>query len=282
VKKYLSKLGILVLILSTNEGLTHDRNQASARYLANEAVMVSVGSHKVLFDPFFSETFGIYQKMPDAMLRDIEAATPPYDDIDLIVISHAHADHFDARRVLAYLIAHPSTHLVGPLQAIAAIRKIQAMEKLPMQLHEVSLQIGDAAVQLQVNALTIDAVRIPHAGWPSRAEVENLVFRVSLEQGDHVFPEQITVMHMGDADPDIDHFLPHRQHWQSKTTHLVFPPYWFFASAEGRDILQSVVQARQQIGVHVPVAIPMSLQQGTEDFFSRPGELRVIDAGAAK
>ena len=69
----------------------------------------------------------------------------------------------------------------------------------------------------------IDAVRIPHAGWPSRADIENLVFRVPLKnQG-----TSVTVMHLGDADPDADHYLQYKDHWQQRVSDTALPPYWF-------------------------------------------------------
>jgi hypothetical protein len=53
-------------------------------------------------------------------------------------------------------------------------------------------------------------VRIPHAGWPGRADIENLVFRVTLKSQS----ESVTVMHMGDADDN--HYLPYKSHWQKR------------------------------------------------------------------
>jgi hypothetical protein len=113
-------------------------------------------------------------------------------------------------------------------------------------------------------------VRIPHAGWPARAEVENLVFRVTL-------PDGATVMHMGDADANDDHFLPQQMHWQQKVTNTAFPPYWFFYSAEGRDILEQIINAKQHIGVHVPVKVPKQLSTSGKMFYSAPGQVTDLD-----
>jgi hypothetical protein len=43
------------------------------------------------------------------------------------------------------------------------------------------LAFNQTPKSLEVAGLVIDAVRIPHAGWPGRADIENLVFRVTLK-----------------------------------------------------------------------------------------------------
>lgn len=48
-------------ILSPSIVLAH---QSSAIYVANEAVLISNGQNKVLFDPFFHQAFGTYQLVP--------------------------------------------------------------------------------------------------------------------------------------------------------------------------------------------------------------------------
>ncbi len=83
---------------------------------------------------------------------------------------------------------------------------------------EVPLEYQDAPMSFQEGGLTIDVVRIPHSGWPGRAEISNLVWRVTLADG-------ITVMHLGDADPNDEHFAPLETYWQAKQTHTAYPPY---------------------------------------------------------
>jgi hypothetical protein len=137
------------------------------------------------------------------------------------------------------------------------------------QVFGIKLALGDKPAQILLDELSFEAVRIPHAGWPGRAGVENLVFRVGLES-------DFTVMHMGDADPNDDHFLPYLTFWQQRISDTAFPPYWFFSSAEGNDILEIIINAKEHIGVHVPTVVPNSLRKSNKDYFSKPGEKRTI------
>lgn len=266
---YIKALVLSFCVLVNLQTQAHD---ASATYVANEAVLVINGDKKVLFDPFFHKAFGIYQLVPQSTKQAIFAGKTPFDNITAIVISHAHADHFAADDVLRYLKDYPNTKLVGPSQAINELRALKGAQLVEDQLKGIHLGFNDAPKSVEVAGLLIEAVRIPHAGWPNRADIENMVFRVTLQ--DPKLP--LTVMHMGDADPDYDHYLPYKEHWQARKTHTNFPPYWFYYSLEGKDIIDSLLNTQHSIGVHVPVKVPKELIDTGEDFFSKPGESRIL------
>ena len=150
--------------------------------------------------------------------------------------------------------------------------QLSGAKQIHSQVTSVKLAFSQQPKSFVVAGLEIDAVRIPHAGWPSRAEVENLVFRVTLNNQN----SSVTIMHLGDADPDDSHYLPYKKHWQQRVSDTAFPPYWFYFSAEGNDILNEIINAKQTVGIHVPVNIPNQLKSGTADYFSTPGETRNI------
>jgi len=236
---------------------------SKATYLGNEGVMIESSGKKVLFDPFFHNVFNTYQAVPETIREAIFSNQAPYDNIDAIFISHAHGDHFSAHDLVKYLDLHPNTHLVASQQAINQLTK-DLMENTK-QVHAIELAYQDAAQSDTVAGIKFDVVRIPHAGWPQRAEISNLVFRVTLS-------ESVTVIHMGDADPNDEHFKPLINHWNQQSTDMAFPPYWFFLSGSGKFILSERINAKESVGVHVPVKIPDALKNSHETYFSRPGE----------
>ena len=149
-------------------------------------------------------------------------------------------------------------------------------ESLLDRIYGLSLENQQTAADVEVGSIIVEAIRIPHAGWPDRhAEVENIVFRVTLDGN-------TTVTHFGDADAADEHFAEQHGHWHERVTHLAMPPYWFFLTEEGRTILEDRIGADHVIGMHVPVAIPDNRSnrpvelQGV-DLFTKPGETRTID-----
>lgn len=262
-------LWLWLMIYGQATALAH---QASVTYVANEAVLISNGDKKVLFDPFFHKALGIYQLVPEQTQHAIFNGTPPFDNLTAIIISHAHGDHFSAEDVLKYLQKHPNTQLIAPEQAVIELSALPGVDQVMPQVTSVKLAFNQAPKTFEVAGLVIDAVRIPHAGWPGRAEVENLVFRVTLQS----LSTSVTVMHMGDADPNDDHYLPYKEHWQKRISDTALPPYWFYFSAEGRDILTEILNVKSSIGIHVPINIPRQLKTSGEDYFSQPEEVRKI------
>jgi L-ascorbate metabolism protein UlaG (beta-lactamase superfamily) len=198
------------------------------------------------------------------------AGTPPFDDIDAVFVSHYHGDHFSPEDVLRLLKAQPNIRLYAPLQAVKALRKITRVRDGEVfdRVNAVELAYKDAPVSMGMKDLKIEAVRIPHSGWPTgRLDVENISWRVTLN-------ETTTVLHMGDADPNDVHFKRDADYWARGHTHMAFPPYWFFSANGGREILRNRIRADHNVGVHVPVAVPANLRGN--DLFTRPGETREI------
>ena len=271
-------------IQSLNVQSAHIGNldEGSVTYLGNEAIMVELAQKKVIFDPFFHNDFGVYQLVPDAIKSKIHQGVAPFDKISLILISHAHADHFAADEVLNYMQKHQQVSLIGPKQAVQALLKLAPSNDVSQRFYPLSLSLKQKAVETEIDGVLIEAVRIPHAGWPSRSEIENMVYRVSLsgrtnKQSNKTPNELVTVIHMGDADPNINHYLPHKRHWASRTTDIAFPPYWFYSSEEGRSILTETLNAHSAIGLHVPMLVPQDLKQSGFDYFSVPGEQRIFN-----
>ena len=243
---------------------------AIATYVGNEGVMISNGSSKIIFDPFFHNNYNTYQLVPEEIRHAIFNNKAPYDNIDAIFISHAHGDHFAADDMLKYLKANPQSKLVAPNQAVKKLAALDDSTSVMKQITSIDLSFGDKPTTITIDNLLIEAVRIPHAGWPGRADISNLVFRVTLN-------DSVTIMHMGDADPNDTHFAPYKKHWQKTVTNTAFPPYWFFSSNDGPLILAERINTEESIGIHVPVKVPTTLKMTEEQYFSKPGEQKTIN-----
>jgi len=245
---------------------------SEARYIANEAILVSHGETKVMFDPLPLSGFGVYPEPSETDIAQMMKGEGPYAGVDMVLISHAHRDHFSASKMLAYMIEQPDVHLVAPKQALEMMQADANWdEALLARMTILDMEAGDTPEEISIGDIKATAVRIPHAGWPApaRAAVQNMVYRVTLGEG-------ATIIHMGDADPRRQHFIPHKAHWQSKHTDTAFPPYWFLTSMQGRNILSDDMNVAKSIGIHVPLEVPADLKANGQDYFSISGETRPI------
>ncbi|MEP1230428.1 MAG: MBL fold metallo-hydrolase [Litorimonas sp.] len=253
-------------------GGPHKDQTAQARYIANEGVLILQGETKIMFDPLPLSGFGTYPEVPEATFQAIMDGTGVYAGIDAVFISHAHTDHFSPENMINYMKAHKKVKLVAPQQALESLQKHELWsKKLLKRIKVIDLEAGDAPQNIRLRNIRATAVHIPHAGWPApaRASIQNIVYRVTLDKS-------ATVMHMGDADPNPVHFTPHADHWAAKTTDTAFPPYWFFLSEDGQNILSNDINAVDAIGIHVPIKVPQELRDSGADFLSKFEETRVI------
>jgi L-ascorbate metabolism protein UlaG (beta-lactamase superfamily) len=250
---------------------------ARATYLANASVLVTHGDTKVVFDPLYRNDFRQYRLVPAETERALFAGTAPFDGLDAVFVSHYHEDHFSAVDVLRLLEARPALRLFAPAQAVAGMREVSAdrLAAVMPRVHAIALAYQQAPVTLEQGSLVVEAVRIPHSGWPMRQQqVENIAFRVTLDAA-------TTVVHLGDADTSDAHFARDDAYWQRRRTNVAFPPYWFLTSDGGRRVLTQRIGAARSIGIHVPANVPSQDDRRSpvlrgHELFTTPGESRDI------
>lgn len=255
----------------------------TAYYMANEGLMVTQGDTKILFDPLFRDSYGQYLLLPEEMEAALFAGSAPFDGVDAIFISHFHGDHFSPEDILRLLQTQTAIQLYAPMQAVITLRAETSNQDDTVfdRVHPVSLAYQDAPVSMTMAGLFIEAVRIPHSGWPTgRLDVENIAWRVTLNAS-------ATVLHLGDADPNDVHFARDAAYWEKSPPHMAFPPYWFLDGNDGPMIMRDRIKSRRTIGVHVPVSIPADPIQRpyslrNQDLFINPGETRIISIDAAR
>jgi L-ascorbate metabolism protein UlaG (beta-lactamase superfamily) len=268
---------VIVAVLLAAMPVAAHEGEAIAHYLGNEGVMVVHGENKILFDPLFRNTYGQYRSVPREMERAMFEAEPPFDGIDAIFVSHYHGDHFSPALMLSLLRTRTGLRLFAPEQAVEALRQVADEDDEPVfeRITAIDLEYQDEPISIEAPNMLVEAVRIPHSGWPTgRRDVQNIAFRITLD-GD------TTVLHMGDADTLPDHFTQDADYWERRQTDLAFPPYWFLLSQKGIRVLREQIRADEAVGVHVPVNIPFEPSRRAPEYrtlnlFTRPGETRSI------
>ena len=278
MKTTTGKFVALLAALVAGTALADGNHPVRAHYLANAGVMVVQGSSKVLFDPFFRNDYGVYDLVPSELEEAIFMGATPWEGIDAIFISHHHDDHFDPALLVAYLERWPDVQMFAPQQAVDLLltSETNVSESALSRINGISFADPEDTFEVSANGLRIEAVRVAHAGWPSRnTEVHNLAFRVTLGPN-------ATVVHLGDADKGKEHYEPHREYWAARKTRLAFAPVWLFLTEPGKHVLDEYVDAQHAIGIHVDHRVPDDYEDRPErfqaiDLFAQPGEIRIYD-----
>ena len=249
----------------------HEPSPGVVRSILNEGVLVEQGESKILFDPIYDNGFNAFPEQSVELKEAIISGLPPYDDVEAIFVSHYHDDHFSIPNMIRLLKAQESVRLYAPQQAVEALKADDNWDApLIARVISIVLQNEDAAMVMSLDAMTIEALRTPHTGWPEyHKDVENITFRITM-------PEGARVMHLGDADKNPEFFKPHENFFERAQTHMGFAPFWFFEEEESILFLEEALNIDHAVGIHVPIDVPDYLKEDGKDYFSTEGEVRTL------
>lgn len=240
-------------------------------YLANEGFLIRSGETKVLIDAFVTEPYSMYAAVPEATFAAMVDGEPPFDGVDLVLASHVHDDHFQARAADAYLGARDAVPFLSSPQVVGkvAVRdEDRIVALLPPDEKTREAERGDVKVEF---------LRLPHAGGARAREVQNL--------GHLIDVGGVRVLHVGDADLDSGPLAGYGL--ASRGIDVALIPYWWLGSAE------MLAQVRERLGdarlvaMHVPpgevkdVAARLAALDADILCFEESGDVRELSFEAA-
>ncbi|MFT5758434.1 MAG: L-ascorbate metabolism protein UlaG (beta-lactamase superfamily) [Alteromonadaceae bacterium] len=186
-----------------------------------------------------------------------------------IFVSHYHHDHFNAKDTVTYLKSAPQVKLFAPKQAVDKLNTQPEYPKIADQIISLSLGINDQTKHVDVNGMQIDMLRVPHAFGDKMKGVENIIYRVTMENG-------LTVMHFGDAETSLDYYKKFKMFFQEKTTHHVFLPHIFAINEHDENAIKETFNANAITYMHVPISFLSDTMIDKKDFFTKPNDKRII------
>jgi L-ascorbate metabolism protein UlaG (beta-lactamase superfamily) len=154
---------------STQDYVAPDPEVLSITYVCNDGFIITKGGRKILIDALYQENIGICRSDLAQLARE---GLPPFDNADLVLVSHNHSDHFDAQIVGQYLDNTPGAVLVAEKFAMADAMSMSISSFVQAQdrIHSIELGAG------QSNSLDIDGIELEIYDAPG--DVPNLAFLV--------------------------------------------------------------------------------------------------------
>jgi len=227
---------------------------ARVTFINNAGFLITVGDKKILIDALY-ETGSRNIDLPPEVRQRAVNAEPPFDQVDLVIATHSHSDHFSAELVRDHLRYNESAVFVSSPDAV---RQIQRMgEEFDDRLIAVDLGPGESS-HLMVNGIALDCLNITH-GIPL------------LNIGLVITMDDFTFFHSGDMSLDdmADDFirLEDLQGYglPQKEIDLALLPIQIFSIDEGTILIEEGIQARYVSPMHYPYQYPPT---GIEENFS--------------
>lgn len=265
--------GAACAVQDDTSGDRRAKSPLEVTYVANEGVLLASGEHKVLIDALFDNPNPVYAAPPAAMLQSMETGQAPFDDVDVALVTHDHADHFSPPSAVRFLENNQEAVLVAAVDAVAAMRS-SAGDWAGIRERVISIELapGDTS-ERTVAGIGLKIFRTLHSG--NREEPQNLMYLVDLGGR--------TVFHEGDSDGSLATFAtlnPGRT-----TIELALVHFWFPLNPDGARIIRDYLRPRHIGLIHLPIErkgdAPSKLEQIAPDYediflFVEPGERKTI------
>ena len=209
-------------------------------YIANEGVLISSGGKQVLIDGLHREYGPEYAFLPPADRNKLENAKPPFDAIDLILVSHRHLDHFHPESVGLHLQHNPKAVLVSSQQVVDEVEKNFKDFQVIKSRVTAATPPWRERVMMKAAGIDFEILGIRH-GTGRHAAIQNLGHIIKLGGK--------KLLHVGDADTSIENF--EKFNLDEEGIDVALLPDWFLLGSEGQTLIREHIKPKQIVAVHV-------------------------------
>lgn len=139
-----------------------DRPPLTVTYVGNEGFLVESGGKKVLIDALFGGFEADWCVVPpDSIVNLMSTAQPPFDDIDIVAITHAHADHFNPEIGTAHMQNNADGIMICPPQVTDRMASVEGYAEIEDRLRIIPAP-GDSAIKISVVGIRIEVLPTLH------------------------------------------------------------------------------------------------------------------------
>ena len=130
-------------------------------FIGNCGFLIVSGDTKILVDAPCT-----WYLISDETMELMENGEPPFDEVDLVLITHAHGDHFNAEAVGKHLENNPHAVFVSTYQTITELKRASPnLEGMQERLIGVEPEVGER-ILLTANGIDVEVFNLPHGENP--------------------------------------------------------------------------------------------------------------------
>lgn len=226
----------------TQQTQAHPLSGLKIRYIANMGVFLHSTnaqgqSQKVLIDALHQKYRSTYLYPNATLTRQMAQGSPPFDKVNLMLVSHIHADHFGASVCAQQLSKNPHTRLVGSSQIRDSLQKNKLYSTVKNQVY-----VATKAEKITLNQIPLTILPIAHTWATRHSWVKNMGYIVELHGK--------KILHVGDADVSEEIFKPLALH--KRKIDIAILPLWFANSRKAQQLVRKYINPAHVIVSHVP------------------------------
>ena len=194
-------------------------------FLANEGVLISTHEKKVLIDALFDNPNPDYAAPPKDMLERMVAGRAPFDDVELVLVTHNHPDHFSASLAARFMESNPNAVLMAADDAVSVLKEnVKEWRHVQNRVFSFDLKPG-ATAERTVKGIAVRIFRTLHSG--DLESPHNLMYLIKMKGR--------TIFHEGDSDGKLATFKD--LGLEKEEIDLALVHFWFPLHPEGERII---------------------------------------------
>jgi proline iminopeptidase len=217
-----------------------DSAGAAITHVANEGFLLAGGGARVLVDALFRDGLPEYERVTGAEREALETGRGAFADVDAVLVTHVHRDHFHPLAVARHLESNPRTVVLGPAQ-VADSLELHAPRWAAIAGRAIRITpSAGTRLERRVGELEVGGLGLHHP--PSRNQpVQHTGWIVRIGGR--------TILHLGDAALDEREFAP--LGLGAAGVDLALVPAWVLDDG-GWAFLDRHVKPGRVVAMHVP------------------------------
>ncbi|PLW93069.1 MAG: hypothetical protein C0592_07540 [Marinilabiliales bacterium] len=184
--------------------IVFSQNRCKITYISNAGFIVELDDKKVLIDGLFNNIDGDWCDSPsDSIVQLMKKAEPPFDNVDIIAISHKHSDHFNEDIVVDHMLSNPRTVIICPDQVDQVLSETTEYGKINNRIISITPKpLTDTIITISNTPIRV--LRLEHSHYEMKDTVSGKMINKhkDIENLGYVFNiNGIKFFHCGDTNP---------------------------------------------------------------------------------
>lgn len=214
------------------------KNLKNITYVCNAGILINIDDKKILIDGLCNSKVPMYKSTPAEISEKLINGVSPFDNIDIILVTHNHSDHFDANLVASFLSQNPNTVTVSNSSVISDIKNCNfSINNDNLIKLEPDLNCSE---RIKVKGVEILPISMIHEG-EGMEDVNNLAF---------IIDYGTKVLHLGDAAPIKENF--EILVFKDKKIDLLIANFPYVCIPRARKMIKNYINTENVFVVHLP------------------------------
>jgi L-ascorbate metabolism protein UlaG (beta-lactamase superfamily) len=185
-----------------NISAINSKNKAKVTYLSCEGFMIESKKKKILVDALYEDSdIEWYDLISAETKTNLENGLAPFDNVNLIAVTHDHWDHFSQSKIIGFMTRNPKCQLVCPVKVNEHLKNNKDYEQIKNRVISVTPSF-DCDTLIKYNEMQVRVLRLDHSrGCGDNAcRIDN---HLEIQNVGYVFSVGgVNLFHSGDSYPD--------------------------------------------------------------------------------